>query len=155
MPINVLQAAKHLCKKSDWKLSNLELQKMIYICHMFYFGQQNEPLVSGDFEAWDYGPVHPSLYHHLKRYGAKPIDKSAFEAVEDLCESNHKGQIEILNYLLKSFPPGSGPKLVAITHWDNGAWAKHYRPREKNIVLPIADILEEYKELQKKYPQRS
>ena len=49
MTIDVLQAAKCLGRMSSWRFSNLELQKIIYICHMLYLGQQGEPLVKGDF----------------------------------------------------------------------------------------------------------
>ncbi|RWO77206.1 type II toxin-antitoxin system antitoxin SocA domain-containing protein [Mesorhizobium sp.] len=66
MTLHVLSAAKHLAKQSGWSLSNLELQKILYLAHMFYLGRTGEPLVSGHFEAWDYGPVHPDLYHRVK-----------------------------------------------------------------------------------------
>jgi hypothetical protein len=36
-------------------------------------------------------------------------------------------------------------QLVNITHWSGGAWAKNYRPGAKGIVIPDADIIEEYK----------
>ena len=126
MTIPVLQAAKQLCSESKWTLSNLELQKIIYITHMVYLGTHSEQLVFGDFQAWRYGPVHPELYHFLKRYGAKPINNELgiFNFFEDLSDGNEK---DALNAAVDAFPAGSGPKLVAITHWEKGAWTKLYR----------------------------
>jgi len=148
MTIDVLQAAKCLGRMSSWRFSNLELQKIIYICHMLYFGQQGEPLVKGHFQAWDYGPVHPKLYHRLKRFGSSSIDQSALRNVKDLKIDLHRDMINILKEAFEHFPPGSGPKLVAITHWEKGAWAKNYICGMKDLVISHDDILEEYKQRQ-------
>jgi uncharacterized phage-associated protein len=34
----------------------------------------NEPLFEDDIEAWMYGPVIPSVYHHFKDYGRNGIE---------------------------------------------------------------------------------
>ena len=56
MAISVLEAAKHIGARSHWSLSNLKMQKLLYIAHMFHLGIYNKPLVCEFFEAWDYGP---------------------------------------------------------------------------------------------------
>ena len=55
MPIHVLQAAKYMADRSGWNLSNLELQKILYIAHMFHLGRHSTALVRGEFQAWDLG----------------------------------------------------------------------------------------------------
>ena len=43
---------------------------------MFYMGQNEaEPLVTGHFEAWAFGPVHPPVYHRVKFAEATPLTK--------------------------------------------------------------------------------
>ena len=148
MCINVLQAAKYLCEQSGWKYTNLELQKMIYLAHMFYLGDTNAPLVEGNFEAWKYGPVHPDLYYHISYFGASPIKKIAFDdKIKDLNLFFHKRQLKELNEAVKTFSPGSGPKLMEITHLDGGAWKKLYQENVNNITISNQDILEEYNTL--------
>ena len=39
----------------------------------------------------------------------------------------------------------AGAQLVAITHWQKGAWAKHYRPEVRHCIIPNSDILKEYR----------
>jgi uncharacterized phage-associated protein len=64
MTISVFDAARTLGYYSDWKLSNLQMQKILYLAHMVYMDKNSgEPLVDEDFQAWDYGPVLPSLYY--------------------------------------------------------------------------------------------
>jgi hypothetical protein len=43
-------------------------------------------------------------------------------------------------YLLGKMPS----ELVALTHWQGGAWAKHYVPGIRGIVIPDRDIIAEY-----------
>ena len=151
MAIDVLRAAKHLCKMSKWTLTNLELQKIIYLCHMEFLAEKDEPLVEGEFQAWDYGPVHLVLYHRLKRFGTDSIPKSAFKNIEDLDPNKHKDEIIILTEGAESFPHPSGSKLMAITHREGGAWEKLYEHGVKNIVITDDYILKEYEDLKEKY----
>lgn len=144
MAINVLQAAKQVCKLSNWELTNLELQKILYICHMLFMGQTKKPLIRGEFQAWDYGPVHPKLYDYLKCFGADSIPKSHFSDIEDLDKTFYEKEIKILDMVSMKFPHPSGPKLIKITHWGDGAWNKKYKYGTRSITIEDSDILEEY-----------
>lgn len=150
MAINVLQAAKHLCEVSNYELTNLELQKIIYISHMNYLGENKKPLVRGNFEAWKLGPVHPKLYHHVKQFCANPVEESVFSEIKDL-NPEHEKQTKILEDILEIFPSGSANVLIEVTHWVEGAWKKVYVP-SKNNVIPQKYILDEYNEIITKKP---
>src|SRR5690606_2091874 len=55
------------------KITNLALQKLLYFAHGIYLIQTKRPLVSGYFEAWQYGPVHPTAYRSFKEAGSTAI----------------------------------------------------------------------------------
>lgn len=143
MTVSVLSAAKRLGEMSVWTLSNLELQKMCYIAHMYYMGEsdEHEPLVKGRFQAWDYGPVHPVLYQALKRFGADPVSSEAFSSAPNIPEG-HRG-IQYLDAAVRELPRGL--ELIAITHWEDGAWRELYEPGVMGIVISNDDILIEFK----------
>ncbi len=44
------------------RISNLALQKLLYFAQGIYLTQNKRPLVSGYFEAWKHGPMHPAVY---------------------------------------------------------------------------------------------
>jgi len=44
MAVHVLDAANHLCKRSGWTLTQIELQKLLYIAHMIHLGTYPSPL---------------------------------------------------------------------------------------------------------------
>jgi len=141
--ISASQAAKFLCRESDWSLSNLSLQKILYLAHMFYMGENNGTrLVDNDFEAWDFGPVVPALYRRVKAFGSEPI-KNIFYSVADVRE--HSAE-EILSWALEEFGSLRPGQLVNITHGDDGAWARAYAAGKRGIVIPDEYILDEYRD---------
>ena len=139
-PESVLSAGKRLGERSGWTLTNLQMQKMTYIAHMYCLGVHEIPLVSGTFEAWDLGPVHPMLYHMLKGYGAKPIRPGGLFMAADLSD-DYLG-VDILDQAVDFL---DRRELVNITHWKYGAWAKNYDPTFRGVLIPNRDILEEYR----------
>ncbi len=138
MPIPVLSAAKRMGHQSDWSLSNLEMQKVLYLAHMFHLGKHRRALIPGFFEAWDYGPVHPTLYHKAKVFGKDPV-KNIFRSQQDVEDGTERSMLdEIVDMSLPS------SRLVAITHWKEGAWYKNYHSGERGVIIPNDDILVEY-----------
>lgn len=140
MSVGPLRAAKHLCEQSDWTLTNLQVQKMLYIAHMFYMGETGTPLISEPFEAWEYGPVERPLYHKVKMFGGGPI-RNVFRATPGLGNEPEGEALSEAYEALKDWTPG---QLVAFTHRRNGAWDRNYRSGEHHIVIPDEDILAEY-----------
>ncbi len=142
-PLHPLVAAKTALEASDWALSNLPLNKILYLAHMISLGKYGVPLVSENFEAWDYGPVLPTVYHEAKVFGSDPIRDIFFGVPSAEPASEARDLIASVVDATKNKTPG---ELVAFTHWENGAWAKYYRPGVRGIVIPNDDILEEYRE---------
>ena len=143
MAVSSLVAAKRLCKTSGWSITNLELQKLLYIAHMFHLGETGDLLVTGHFEAWDYGPVMPNVYQKAKVFGRSPVGK-IFNLVADI--DDESPEASTLDSAVRHLGNAAPGRLVAITHWDGGAWAKHYSPGDRNRVIPNEDILQEYKD---------
>jgi uncharacterized phage-associated protein len=140
MAVNVNAAAHYICNAGNWTVTNLALQKILYLAHMVHIGRYGVPLVNGRFEAWDYGPVHPELYQKVKAFGAKPIP-NVFFALDQVGDGLEKSTLqEASNNLLNK----SAAELVSNTHWEQGAWAMHYNPSQRNILIPEQDIAREY-----------
>lgn len=136
------QAAKFFCERSGWSLTNLALQKIIYIAHMVHMGENDGArLVNETFEAWDYGPVSPRLYARVRVFGADPV-RNVFHGTPVVTDKLALAQLESSAKALLHKRPA---ELVALTHWPKGAWAKNYRPGALHIPIPDADILDEYR----------
>ena len=87
---------------------------------MFHLGMHGgSPLVYGNFEAWEYGPVHPTLYHEVKGFGAAAV-QDIFQSVQPMTEGPERLLLDSAVAQLSD----STSRLVAITHWKDGAWFK-------------------------------
>ncbi len=143
MTVSTFQAAKKICSLSSWRITNLKLQKILYLSHMVYLGRYaGEPLVNESFEAWDYGPVLPSLYQKVKIFINQPIS-DIFDEV-DIAGTK---EAEVIEEACKHYLHMRAADLVNITHRDKGAWAKNYDPPYCQNQIPNEDILEEYRML--------
>lgn len=142
MAIHPLTAAKWVCVERDWGATNLEINKTLYIAQLAFLGRNGgvEPLVSEHFQAWDYGPVLPTVYHRAKAFGNGPVQDvfHSFPAKDDSLEC------KIICETVAGLRDKTPGELVAITHWEDGAWAKHYRSGAKGIVIPNSEIFREY-----------
>lgn len=138
-PVSVFTAAKRLGDHSGWTLTHLQMQKLLYMSHMYYMGKNNEPLVDARFEAWDYGPVCPDLYHRLKIYGSDRVPQEALSFASPIPD-DHPGAI-YLDAAVEDLPRH---RLVAMTHWTHGAWSKKYKSGVMGVLLSSRDIMEEY-----------
>ncbi len=143
MAVSVFAAAKRMCEISGWNVTNLQLQKILYLAHMMYLGRTNNRLISSNFEAWDYGPVVPELYHEVKKYGSKPI-RTGFYGIPSIVGTCENAELEAAaKYLLSKRPS----RLVDFTHRKGGAWDKNYTPGVKGLIIPDEDIISEYGDL--------
>jgi uncharacterized phage-associated protein len=55
-------------------ISPMKLQKLLYFAHGWYLALTDHPLLDDQVEAWQWGPVIPSIYHEFKRFGPHPIN---------------------------------------------------------------------------------
>lgn len=140
MAIHSLTAARRVCEDGRWRVTNLALQKLLYIAHMIHLGRNGSPLIGEQFEAWDYGPVEPTVYRKVKVFGDRPI-QDVFYSAPPVVPSP---EVRTIDETCDRFGSKSPAELVAMTHWESGAWAKNYRPGVMGIVIPNADIIAEY-----------
>ena len=136
-------AAKALLTKaagSQVALSNLQLQKLIYLAHGVHLARHGQPLVSEQFQAWRYGPVNENLYHELKYFGSDPIPSThpivKFWGSAELDIDSNKSISDVVDAFGELLPQ----RLVGITHDSDGPWAKVYKEGVSQIEIPNDDI---------------
>jgi len=142
MSVSVFSAARHLCDASAWTLSNLKLQKILYLAHMVHLGEHGGPLIHEGFEAWNYGPVSPDLYRRVKAFGSEPV-RNVFHGYPAPPEGSAAAAMDEVYAQVGNWTAG---QLVRVTHRKNGAWDKTYIPGALGIPIPDALILQEYRD---------
>ena len=62
----------------------MKLQKIVFFLHADFLVNYSRPLIKQEFEAWDHGPVIPSLYSEFKAFKGEAITgrAKAFDPIE-------------------------------------------------------------------------
>ena len=106
----------------DKKLSNLQLQKLVYIAHGFTLAFLKEKLIEEKISAWQYGPVIPEIYHQFKEYGASKIP---LWGLESTTTGDYSPDVKkILEGVVKSYGKLQGGELIHRTHLPGTPWYK-------------------------------
>ena len=82
---NPIDIANYFLKKygQENNITPMKLVKLVYISHGWYLGITDNALIDENPEAWKYGPVIPTIYHHFKDYGRNPIKLNNIEEIPD------------------------------------------------------------------------
>ncbi len=67
-----------VANESD-NLTLMKLLKLIYFAHGWHLAITGNSLIDERIEAWQFGPVVPSIYHSFKEYGSNPITEPGQE----------------------------------------------------------------------------
>ncbi len=147
----------NLSKSTRVKISHLKLQKLVFFSHCWYLALKDDPLVEDEYaEAWEYGPVFPTIYHHFKHLGPLPIENFA---VDKTIDKNFNEQItmpvlpednyvfKVLNRIWEVYGDKSGGVLSELSHAEGSPWSETRRitKNKRNANISNEVIKEIYK----------
>ena len=113
----------YMHKQAGKKLDFMKLLKLVYISYAWYLNRKDEKLFDESIQAWNDGPVIPSLYHEFKTQPKFDITEYSTNStmfamtVEPTDDDVHR----ILGAVFKMYGNSNGKKLSNITH-DNAPW---------------------------------
>jgi|688.fasta_scaffold138291_2 uncharacterized phage-associated protein len=140
-------------KKQQIGLSPLKLIKLVYIAHGWALALTEHQLFDEQIEAWQHGPVIPSLYHEFKNYGSRPIKEPAVEfdfTTGEMVKPKIPENAEIVTILDKVwdvYHTCSAVQLRGLTHQANTPWSECYQKGMKHLVIDNDKIKSHYQEL--------
>jgi uncharacterized phage-associated protein len=131
----------HRAAQDDKTLTQMKLQKLVYIAHGWSLASRSKPLIDAKVEAWKWGPVIRPLYGAYARYGSDPIAPS-----DDAPEIDESGVEDLLEAVWEVYGGYTAAELSAMTHRDGTPWSSVYEPDAKNVI-PNSLIKAHYKTL--------
>lgn len=138
-----LAVAKYILdrrKEAGDAVTPMQLIKLVYIAHGMMLGHCGRPLISEDVEAWQYGPVIPSVYDAVKDYRSNPID-SIKGAPSDF-EFDQMEQ-KVMDVVAKHYGPLNGVRLSSSTHMSGTPWSITWESAGKNSPIS-SDLIEDH-----------
>ncbi|ETA49703.2 Panacea domain-containing protein [Ponticoccus alexandrii] len=126
-----------LASAKGQKLTQMQLQKLVYIAHGWSLAILGRPLTSDSVCAWDYGPVYPELWQSLKRYGREPVLEQikvrdfglgAFSANADQVSSANLDvdTDTLVSQVFENYGQFHAFQLSAMTHENGTPWHQVY-----------------------------
>ena len=122
-------------KNKIWT-SNLKLQKLLYFAWLRYYKKTGKSLFTDEFEAWQYGPVVPSVYYEYWGQGASTL-------IATMPPKNpvDRDKEELLLEVLIDYKDVKLRDIVGKSH-QTMAWKKAYDPGFKKKI-DFEDMKEE------------
>lgn len=142
-------------------LTQMQLQKLVYISNGWNLALSGVPLVAESPEAWDYGPVYPALYEHTKFFGRAvinrkitPDDSEAARFFGGAARGTppYKAELTereraIILQVWKRYGSMSGTRLSGLTHQPNTPWFDTYKGKGRSAVIDRQLIKAHYDQL--------
>lgn len=144
MPYSPITIANYFIKKysENGNLTPLKLIKLSYISYGWYLAlsENSKKLISEHPEAWDFGPVFPTLYHKLKPYRKSPVKEPIDIQTNDIISDE---DAKFLDKIWELYGSKDGIYLSAITHTPGTPWSDTY-PKGYNLEIPDTLIYDHY-----------
>lgn len=129
----------------DMTMTPMKIIKLTYISYCWYLALtgMKDRLIDEKPQAWDFGPVFPSLYTSLKQYGKLTVKKPIPSAVSETISDEDKA---FLNKMWDMYGRYDGVYLSALTHKANTPWKNVYQ-RGQNNLINDEDIYNHYSKM--------
>lgn len=159
----IANAMLDVAREHGASVTPLKLQKLVYIAHGWSLGLTGQPLVTDQLpEAWQYGPVFPSLYHEFKEFGKDPITSKAndfnigngfsYDVVEPVVPEEDTYTWSLLRRVWDQYGKYGGIALSELTHRSGTPWEQVWSKSGgvKNAVIPEEIVKAHYEALRAK-----
>lgn len=121
-----------LARRSEKSLTNMQLQKLVYIAHGYSLARLHEPLFHNNIHAFEWGPVIPNLYKTLRRYGAGEV--TDFISTNEPPIPEDSQQMEIIREVWHDYGDFSGLELSDLTHRKGTPWSETWRTNQFGVI---------------------
>jgi uncharacterized phage-associated protein len=123
-----------LCRRQNAgdAVTPMQLIKLTYIAQGQMLGRHGRPLFSDAVEAWQYGPVVPSVYHAVKEYRSQPvIEVNCGLGTYDFTAT----EMEVMDLVADKYGDYDGIVLSSSTHQPGTPWEQTWSRIGKNTVI--------------------
>lgn len=137
-PFLVASYLLHLAGTKGRRLTPMQAQKLVYLAHGWMLGLYGKPLIDEDVEAWQYGPVIPSVYHRFKKYGRNYIQPP--KRTPEIPDEERKNLVDRVYEVYCDY---NGLELSSMSHTSGSPWDIVHQGRPGVSVIPN-DLIETY-----------
>ncbi|WP_350656679.1 type II toxin-antitoxin system antitoxin SocA domain-containing protein [Psychrobacter sp. S1-30-MNA-CIBAN-0213] len=113
-------------------LSNMQLQKLVYIANGFCLALLDKPLYYDETFAWTYGPLIKPLYSSLMNYGSKEV--TLLININDYEDGIDENEMKVINYVWSKYSDMTAYKLSDLTHQVGTPWDITWKNNDYGVI---------------------
>ena len=118
----------------------MQLQKLVFLAQGYALATLGHCLFERNIHAWQWGPVIPSLYKSLQKYGAGKVTES-LDASDFIGESSE--EYGVISAVWQAYGGYTGSQLSDITHRTGSPWSRTWE-RKQFDSIPVDEIKDYY-----------
>ena len=118
--------------KPEGNITNMKLNKLMYFAQGLHLARYGTPLFDEEIQAWQYGPVVPSVYRKYNSHSALPIINTDEDYDFNVFTDE---ELEILIDVERTYGIYEASALVSLTHQKDTPWYKVYVEMEKRPII--------------------
>ena len=115
----------------EGQITNLSLNKLLYFAQGHSLAENGRPLFDEPIEAWQYGPVVPSVYQAFKKHRKARIPSTFGSYSSDIFSGE---DLDLLLDVFQEYKKYSANYLVSLTHEVDAPWHGVYSPHMNNEI---------------------
>jgi uncharacterized phage-associated protein len=138
-----------VCEAKGIRVTLMQLIKLVYLADGWSLALRNEPLSKHSPQAWQYGPVYPTVYKAFKKFGSGAIKEHATDSATgvEFAESFSDDEIALIEQVVDSYGRMHAFRLSEIMHRAGTPWTKTVSESGHYAEIPLGIIAEHFKGL--------
>lgn len=157
-----------LAKGENKKLTQMQLQKLVYFAYGWYLAITGTRLIDERVEAWEWGPVIPSIYREFRRFGSSPITELAAEVgfrdgkagyyavrIQSIDPKKDGLATQVIKRVWDIYGKYSAIDLSKMTHEPDSPWTLTPDKEIKGTAIEDGVIMEYFRGLAARYEHRA
>lgn len=138
-----------LMQAGDRRVTLMQLIKLVYLADGWSMALRNKPLSRLGPQAWQYGPVYPTVYKAFKRFGSAAITEGARDANTGVpvAESFDADEISLIKQVVDSYGKYHAFRLSEIMHQPGTPWTVTFNKSGAYAEIPLEVIADHFSQL--------
>ena len=140
-----------VCEREGRSITLMQLIKLVYLADGWSMALQGRPLSKHNPQAWQYGPVYPTVYKAFKKFGRQKITGRAEDRVTgvEVSESFSQSEEELIKAVVDSYGRFHAFQLSEIMHRPGTPWTQTINDNGQYAEIPLMVMAAHFAQLKK------
>lgn len=127
----------------------MQIIKLVYLADGWSLALRGQPMAKHSPQAWQYGPVFPTVYKAFKRFGSQPISEPAVDPRSgvEVSEEFSDDEVALLKQVVESYGALHAFRLSEIMHKPGTPWTETFNKSGPYAEIPLELIAKHFAEL--------